>query len=91
MKYQGKTQDPVVSRKVSEKLSSLGVRAPCRVTVVSDNGKVTLSGTIQYERQRQIAVHAIKAVAGVQRVIDQMQVIPRVQHWKTNPEPGGHS
>jgi osmotically-inducible protein OsmY len=84
--YQVKIQDPMVSQRVSERLASLGVRAPCRVTVVSNKGNVTLSGTIQYEHQRNIAVRAIKAVAGVQRVVDQMQVIPSGQHWKTNPK-----
>lgn len=86
MKYQAKIQDPMISQKASEKLSSLGVRAPCHVTVVSNKGNVTLSGTIQYEHQRQMAVRAIKGVAGVQRVVDQMRLIPTGQHWKTNPK-----
>ena len=85
MKSLVKIKDPVISLKVSEKLTSLGVRAPCRVTVVTNNGSVTLSGTIQYEHQRHMAVHATKAVTGVQRVVDQMQVIPGAQHWTTNP------
>ena len=84
MKYQVKVQDPVISQKVSSKLSSLGVRAPCHVTVVSNRGNVTLSGTIQYEHQRHTAVRAIKAVAGVQRVVDQMQVLPSGQRLNTN-------
>jgi osmotically-inducible protein OsmY len=84
MKYPEKVKDPMISQKASERLSSLGVRAPSHVTVVSNKGNVTLSGTIQYEHQRHIAVHAIQAVAGVQRVVDQMQVIPSGQHWKTN-------
>jgi len=77
-------RDPAISQKVSERLSSLGVRAPCHVTVVSNNGNVTLAGTIQYEHQRHMTVRAIKGVAGVQRVVDQMQVIPCRQHGKIN-------
>ena len=77
-------KDPVISQKVSQKLSSLGVRPPCRVTVVSNKGNVTLSGTIQYEHQRQGAMHAAKGVAGVQRVVDQMRVIPRQPHRTAN-------
>jgi osmotically-inducible protein OsmY len=84
MKHQANIQDPVISQKVNEKLSSMGMRAPCHVTVASHKGNVTLSGTIQYEHQRHIAVHAIKAVAGVQCVVDQMRVIPGGQHWKAN-------
>ncbi len=84
MQYHAKIQDPTISQRVSETLSSLGMRAPCRVTVVSNKGNVTLSGTIQYEHQRHMALRASKAVVGVQRVVDQMQVIPTGQRWQTN-------
>jgi osmotically-inducible protein OsmY len=84
MQNQTKLQDPMISQRVSETLSSLGMRAPCRVTVVTSKGNVTLSGTIQYEHQRHMFAHAIKAVAGVQRVVDQMRVISTGQHWQTN-------
>jgi len=77
-------KDPVISQKVSQKLSSMGVRAPCHVTVVSNQGNVTLSGTIQYEHQRHGAVHAAKGVAGVQRVVDQMRVIVTRPQRTTN-------
>jgi osmotically-inducible protein OsmY len=77
VKNQVKTQDPVISQRVNERLSSLGIRAPCRVNVATSKGNVTLSGTIQYEHQRLMAMRAVKNVAGVQRVSDQMRVIPR--------------
>ncbi|MDZ7617150.1 MAG: BON domain-containing protein [Patescibacteria group bacterium] len=79
-------KDPVISRKVSEKLSSLGVRPPCRVTVVSSKGKVTLSGNIQYEHQRQGAMHAARGIAGVQSVVDQLRVIPIRKHGTPDTE-----
>ena len=50
----------MISQKVQEKLSNMGIRAPCRVTVASNKGHVTLSGSIQYEHQRHIVVHAIQ-------------------------------
>jgi osmotically-inducible protein OsmY len=84
MHYQPSVKDPVISQKVSETLSSVGIRAPCRVTVVSNKGNVTLSGTIQYEHQRHRTIRAIQAVAGVQRVVDHMQVLPSGQHLQTN-------
>jgi osmotically-inducible protein OsmY len=77
-------QDPMISQKVNDKLSKMGIRAPCRVTVASNKGNVTLAGTIQYEHQRHMAVRAIQGVAGVQRVVDQMQVIPSGQYGKTD-------
>ena len=86
MKSPEKVKDPIISRCVNEKLSNMGIRAPCRVTVASSDGNVTLSGTIQYEHQRQMAMHASRGVAGVKRVVDQMRVIPNGERWKTNTE-----
>ena len=50
--------DPTISRKVSELLSNRGMRPPCRIIVATKKGRVTLSGAIQYEHQRRIAVKA---------------------------------
>jgi osmotically-inducible protein OsmY len=72
-----KVKDSTISQKVQEKLSSAGIRAPCHVTAVSSNGQVTVSGTIQHEHQRSLALRAIKSVTGVDRVVDQMKLIPQ--------------
>ena len=75
--------DPTISRKVSELLSNRGMRSPCRIVVLTAKGRVTLSGTIQYEQQRRIAVKAAGSIAGVQSVQDQMQVIPKSRPTRT--------
>lgn len=69
--------DPTISRKVNELLANRGMRAPCRIVVATKKGRVTLSGMIQYEQQRRIAVKAAGSIAGVQSVEDQMKVIPK--------------
>ena len=85
MLSQGKIDDPAISRKVTEKLTSSGIRAPCRVAVASNKGNVTLSGSIQYEHQRHSALRAVRSVTGVQRVVDQMKVTPKKPPAKTTP------
>jgi osmotically-inducible protein OsmY len=80
------SSDPTISRKVSEQLSNRGMRAPCRINVVTRKGQVTLSGTIQYEYQRQIAVKATSMIPGVHGVHDQMSVIPKAPPTKFSPE-----
>jgi osmotically-inducible protein OsmY len=75
--------DPAISRKVSEMLSNRGMRSPCRIVVATKKGTVTLSGLIQYEQQRRIAVKAAGSIAGVQSVQDQMRVIPKSQPVRT--------
>jgi osmotically-inducible protein OsmY len=86
MMLQGKIDDSTISRKVTEKLSSSGIRAPCRVTVASSKGNITLAGSIQYEHQRHAALRAVKSVTGVLRVMDQMKVTPKKPPAKTLPK-----
>ncbi len=71
------SSDPTISRKVGEQLSNRGMQSPCHIVVETRKGRVTLSGAIQYEYQRRIAVKATSSVAGVQSVQDQMHVIPK--------------
>jgi osmotically-inducible protein OsmY len=71
------SSDPTISRKVGEELSNRGMRAPCHIIVETAKGNVTLSGMIQYEQQRRIAVKAAASIAGVHNVQDRMQVIPK--------------
>ena len=85
MQHQERVKDSVISQKVKEKLSGAGIRAPCKIAVASSNGQVTVSGSIQHEHQRSLALRAIRGVAGVQRVVDQMRLIPSAQHRNTNP------
>jgi osmotically-inducible protein OsmY len=86
MMHQEKVKDTVISQKVKEKLSGAGIRAPCQVTIVSTNGQVTVAGSIQFEHQRPVALRAIRGVTGVQRVVDQMRLLPSAQHRNTNPK-----
>ncbi|MGD0896728.1 MAG: BON domain-containing protein [Thermoguttaceae bacterium] len=67
--------DRVIDQKVSRQLANRGMRPPCHVTGVSRSGTVTLSGKIQYEHQRALCVRAAHNIEGVQRVVDQLQVI----------------
>ncbi len=74
--------DQTIMVKVNQQLQSRGVRSPCHVAVMSQKGTVTLSGKIQYDHQRQMAVHATQNVDGVQRVVDRMELIAKESHWK---------
>jgi osmotically-inducible protein OsmY len=79
-----KVPDRVVDEKVDRQLKSQGIHPPCSVRISSRNGTVTLTGSIQYEHQRNVAVRAARNVDGVQRVVDQLRVIPPTSHWN-NP------
>jgi osmotically-inducible protein OsmY len=69
--------DGVLTQKVSQSLTNRGVRAPCQIAVTTQKGTVTLSGKIQYEHQRQLAIQTARAMDGVSRIVDQLKVIPR--------------
>jgi osmotically-inducible protein OsmY len=45
--------------------------------VVVMGGSVTLSGKLQYEHQRMPLLKALRGVAGVRSVLDQLKVPPR--------------
>jgi osmotically-inducible protein OsmY len=56
-----------------------GLRTPCRIVVSSQNGDVTLTGSIQFAHQRSAATQAAANVPGVRRVVDQLKVTPVVK------------
>lgn len=70
--------DSKIAQQVNQKLMSGGIRAPSRVTVTAASGEVTLSGSIQYEHQRQAAMQATRGIDGIRRVIDRLLVLPRL-------------
>ncbi len=75
-------KDEVLVQKVTLQLSKRGIRPPCRVTVTAVNGKVTLSGELQFAMQRKTALRAAREVPGVQDVVDQLHVKPPAAAWK---------
>jgi osmotically-inducible protein OsmY len=68
--------DARISERVSQLIAGRGLRAPCRVTVKTLKGEVTLSGTVQYSHQKAAAVQVSKGSPGVRRVIDRLTVMP---------------
>ena len=71
--------DGRITQQVTNKLASRGFSSPCRLTVHTANGQVTLTGIVQYAHQKSAAVSAISGMTGVRRVIDQMTVKPAVK------------
>jgi osmotically-inducible protein OsmY len=70
-------QDKTITRQVQGKLTGRGLGSPCRITVDTMKGKVTLGGTVQYAQQKATAVQACNGVAGVRGVVDRLVVKPR--------------
>jgi osmotically-inducible protein OsmY len=70
-------RDRLLNQKVMQQLSNRGVRSPCEVSASVSDGSVTLSGQIEHEYQRRSALRAAQNIAGVKRVVDQLQVMSR--------------
>jgi osmotically-inducible protein OsmY len=81
MRRKDPVSDRMITQKVSQQLQNRGMRSPCQVMVASLKGTVTLSGKIQYDHQRRIALQAAQGIDGVQRVVDRLQLIPKQSHW----------
>ena len=77
--------DRSIDQKVGQQLASHGMKPPCKVVASSKGGTVTLTGKIQYEHQRNSCIQTARRVEGVQRVVDQLQVI--VKEVKKNKLP----
>ena len=80
--------DRSIDQKVGQQLSNHGMRPPCKVMASSKGGTVTLTGKIQYEHQRNSFIQTARRVEGVQRVVDQLQVI--VKEVKKDGDLPGH-
>ncbi len=74
--------DKSINQKISQQLAGRGMRSPCRIAVQTAKGVVTLTGSIEYEHQRNAAVLVARHMDGVNRVVDQLQVRPKTSQWK---------
>lgn len=75
----GKNQvsDKELQKTVTKRLERTGTGSQSKITAIVRRGAVTLTGKLQYERQRSPILKAVQAVAGVRQIIDQLQVPPR--------------
>lgn len=69
--------DKDLLKTVNQRLMRSGVGSQSRVTAAVAGGTVTLSGTLQYAIQRSPIVKAVSSVAGVRRVLDQLQLVEK--------------
>lgn len=68
--------DKALLKTVNQRLGQTGTGSQSKVTASVQRGTVTLTGKIQYERQRTPIVKAISNITGVRQVIDQLQTPP---------------
>ncbi|MBN1591393.1 MAG: BON domain-containing protein [Pirellulales bacterium] len=77
MLRQGFRTDKAILQKVNQHLGRMSFGSHCLVNATIRDGRVTLSGNIQYEHQRRPAVKAASSVEGVRGVLDQLKISPR--------------
>ena len=70
----GSKEDAKINLQIVNKLAGRGITNPCKVTVSSNKGEVTLSGTVQHPHQRKAAEQAATGITGVRRVSNQLVV-----------------
>jgi hypothetical protein len=79
--------DKALQKSVTQKLLRASSQAGLSASV--QNGSVTLTGKLHFENQRSPIVKAMRSVAGIRGVIDQMVSPPKVrpQHQENNYRP----
>ena len=70
----GSKEDAKINMQIVNKLASRGINNPCKVTVSSNKGEVTLTGTVQHAHQLKAAEQAATGITGVRRVHNQLVV-----------------
>ena len=78
-------EDDRLQLRLANKLSNIGIRAPCRLAVEVYNGHVTLNGIVQYDYQKRASIQAARSMDGVQSVTDKVKVEPPVRGWEELP------
>ncbi|QDU58001.1 BON domain-containing protein [Aeoliella mucimassa] len=76
----GKNQvsDKELHKTVTKRIERSGATSQMKVLATVRSGNVTLSGKLQYEKQRRPILKVVQAIAGVRQVIDQLQSPPKV-------------
>ena len=69
--------DKELLKTINKRLMRVGGGSQTRLTAAVQQGTVTLSGTLRHAIQRTSIVKAINGIAGVRRIIDQLQLAPR--------------
>lgn len=73
MSLQNQIPDKTLLKNVLQRMMRKGVNSS-RVKATVHGGAVTITGTIDYGHERRLILNAAKGIAGVKRVVDQLQV-----------------
>jgi osmotically-inducible protein OsmY len=79
--------DKALQKLVDRRLQRSGAGASGLRAVVM-NGSVTLSGNLKYENQRIPLMKAMRGVAGVRNVLDQLHAPPKPTPYSSGPGRG---
>src|SRR6202008_4449376 len=79
--------DSQINSQLQDKLNSDSGLQGKNLSVQSEKGAVTLSGTVDNEAQREAASRYASAISGVKQVIDNLQVAPATAAVAPAPAP----
>ena len=86
-----KNSDKSLQKLVTQRLERSGAGMSSGIKAVVMNGSVTLVGKLKYEGQRMSIVKAMRGVAGVKGVSDQLQVPKKERPQGPKPDASGPS
>jgi 16S rRNA U516 pseudouridylate synthase RsuA-like enzyme len=73
---------------VTQRLARTAIASQTPISAMVRNGNVTLSGAINFEFQRKMALKAVQGIHGVRHVVDQLRVQPATKKWQATHGPG---
>jgi osmotically-inducible protein OsmY len=69
--------DKSLLKTINQRLSRTGSSSGSRITASVQQGTVTVTGKLLHEIQRSPIIKTVSRIAGVRRVIDQLQLAPK--------------
>jgi osmotically-inducible protein OsmY len=82
MQRSSQVPDKRICQKVEQRVSRAGLGSQARIKVQVRKGDVTLSGTLQYDRERRPVLRAARGVEGVRGIVDQLHVKAAPKKWQ---------
>ncbi len=75
-----RTSEKELTKTVNKRLVRAAGSSQSHLLASVQQGTVTLTGMIRYEAQRRPILKAISSIAGVSRVVDQLQLMSKTGH-----------
>lgn len=74
MQGKSRVMDQTIAQRVAQQLRTRGLQSGSHISVMVQEGAVMLSGEIDLEQHRHVAIQTVRGIPGVRTVVDRLHV-----------------